>query len=85
MMEPDSKTSVEDQNGELDVLLKPEQAAKILNISKPYVYQMASRGQLRSVKWECAGNGDKKRETVRFRKSDILKFIEDHLSKGNTE
>ena len=55
-------------------LLKPTQAAKILNVSRPYIYKMADKGLLPCVRWP--GTGDK--TVIRFLMDDILKFIEDH-------
>ena len=68
-----SQSKTEDQSSDLE-LLKPEQVAKLFKVSKPHVYAMASRGQLPCVKWSCDG----KRETVRFLKEDVFKFIRDH-------
>ncbi len=45
------------------------------------VYKLAERGQLKCVRWKCLGNGIKKqREFLRFKKSDILDFIESHYN-----
>lgn len=62
-----------------EVLLKPEAVAKILAVSKPYVYKMAATGLLSPVRWgEPAAGG--KRAIVRFRREDVRRFIQEHYS-----
>ena len=59
-------------------LLTAKDVSKIFSCSLPLVYRMADRGQLPCVRWECLGEGEKRRETVRFLKDDIIKFIQEH-------
>jgi excisionase family DNA binding protein len=60
----------------IEALLKPTQAAKILNVSRPYVYKMAELGLLPCVRWPGTGEGDK--TVLRFLKDDVLNFITEH-------
>ena len=62
-------------------LLKARDVSKILKVSPSLVYRMARRGQIKSVRWPCLGKGTRKRMTLRFRKSDLLDFVKDHMSK----
>ena len=59
-------------------LLDAKDVSKIFRCSLPLVYKMADRGQLPCVRWECPGNGKKRRETLRFKKDDVLEFVESH-------
>ena len=60
-------------------LLTPKEVKSILKCSLPLVYKMAERGQLRCVRWECPGKGEKQSRTmVRFRKEDVIEFIDRH-------
>ena len=62
-------------------LLDAHEVKQILKCSLPLVYKLAERGQLPCVRWKCPGEGDTKpRTTVRFKKKDILEFIENHYS-----
>jgi hypothetical protein len=64
---------------EIDDLLDAGQVKKLLRCSLPLVYAMATRHQLPCIRWECPGIGKAKpRTTVRFRKQDILTFIQKH-------
>ena len=63
----------------MDELLDAKEVHRILRCSLPAVYKMAERGQLPCVRWECQGSGrDKPRTMVRFKRIDILDFIESH-------
>jgi excisionase family DNA binding protein len=60
-------------------LLTPKDVKAILKVSLPTVYRMAERAQLPCVRIECPGEGiEKPRSIVRFKKSDVLEFIERH-------
>ena len=64
-------------------LLAAKEVRQILKCSLPAVYKMAERGQLPCVRWECVGAGQEKpRSMVRFKKADILEFIEAHYAPG---
>ena len=61
-------------------LLKARDVAQLLRCSLPLIYKMAERGQLPCVRWECPGEGEEKPRTmVRFRKSDVVRFVGEHL------
>ena len=60
-------------------LLDAKEVKRILRCSLPLVYKLAERGQIPCVRWESPGEGTKKRRTVvRFKKDDIIDFIESH-------
>jgi hypothetical protein len=59
-------------------LLTAKDVKRILKCSLPLVYKMAERGQLPCVRWECPGNGDKKKFTLRFETEAIRHFIDKH-------
>ncbi|MBW1788514.1 MAG: helix-turn-helix domain-containing protein [Deltaproteobacteria bacterium] len=64
-------------------LLTAKQVQRILNVSLPLVYRLAERGQLRCVRWDCPGEGTSKpRTSVRFKKSDVIDFIEQNYRNG---
>jgi excisionase family DNA binding protein len=59
----------------LDIaLIRPAKAAKILDVSRPYVYKMISQGLLPSVQWSADGS----KPTVRIKVSVLREFIEKH-------
>jgi hypothetical protein len=43
---------------------------------------LADRGQLPCVRWECPGEGKRKKTTVRFELAAIRAFIEPHRKNG---
>ena len=59
-------------------LLTAKQVQRMLNVSQALVYRMAERGQLPCIRWECPGEGKRKKAAVRFTLEDILNFIEMH-------
>jgi hypothetical protein len=60
-------------------LLTAKDVQRILRVSLPFVYKLAERGQMPCVRWECPGEGKAKARTmVRFRRSDVSVFIENH-------
>ena len=59
-------------------LLTAKDVRKILRCSLPLVYKMADRGQLPCVRWECPGDGDKKKSMLRFEPEAIRVFVENH-------
>ena len=62
-------------------LLDAKEVRQILKCSLPYVYKLVERGQLPCVRWECVGAGQEKPRTmVRFKKADIVEFIESHYA-----
>jgi hypothetical protein len=61
----------------IECLLNAKDVSRILNCSLPTVFNLADRGQLKCVRWPCEGGGTKKkRDAVRFKKEDIIEFIE---------
>jgi predicted DNA-binding transcriptional regulator AlpA len=63
-------------------LLNPRDVSKLLRISLPYVYKLADRGLISCIRWECPGEGNRKKTTLRFRLDDIRQFIESHYQKS---
>jgi len=59
----------------MEPLLTAKDVKILLNCSLPLVYRLADRGQLPCVRWECPGNGKRSKTIVRFKKMDILKFV----------
>lgn len=57
-------------------LLDAKDVRKILRCSLPFVYKMADRGQIPSIRIPCPG--DKQKRLLRFKKNDVLSFIEKH-------
>jgi len=66
----------------MEELLNPKDVKKILKCSLPLVYKMADRGQLPCVRWECPGEGKRKKSTLRFELAAIRAFIENHRRNG---
>jgi len=65
-------------------LIDAKEVRRILKCSLPLVYKLADRGQLSCVRIPCPGQGVKKSKSiVRFRKLDVLEFIEKHYQKGS--
>ena len=57
-------------------LLTPKDVKAILKCSLPYVYKLSERGLLSCVRIPTIGNVN--RSMVRFKKEDVLNFIEDN-------
>jgi predicted DNA-binding transcriptional regulator AlpA len=69
------------QEFNFEPLLDAKEVRQILKCSLPAVYKMAERGQIPCVRWQCIGDGQEKPRTmVRFKKADILDFIERHYA-----
>jgi predicted DNA-binding transcriptional regulator AlpA len=66
----------------MDDLLDAKQVKKLLRVSLPLVYKMAERGQLPCIRWECPGNGSRKKTVVRFEQEAIRSFLEKHRRNG---
>jgi predicted DNA-binding transcriptional regulator AlpA len=60
-------------------LLKPKAVAKMLGMSVPWVYKAAKRRILPCV--EYPGMGENGSEPVRFKKEDVIQFVEKHYRK----
>ena len=59
-------------------LLTPKEVKEMLKVSLSLVYKWADRGQLHSIRIPCPGDGEKVKTMVRFKKDDVLKFIEQY-------
>ena len=65
----------------IEPLLDAKEVKRLLRCSLPLVYKLAERGQVPCVRWECPGRGQEKTRTmVRFKKSDVLNFIEENYT-----
>ena len=63
----------------IEPLLDAKEVKRLLKCSLPLVYKMAERSQIPCVRIPCPGEGLKKPKTlVRFKKNDVLMFIEKH-------
>lgn len=68
-----------DEGYQIGELLDAKAVKKVLRCSLPLVYKLAERGQIPSVRIPCPGNGTiKPRDIVRFKKDDVIAFIEKH-------
>ncbi len=63
------------QPGQMSDLLKAADVGKILNVSLPYVFKLVERHKLPCVRYPGLGENNKK-DPLRFKKQDILDFIE---------
>ena len=63
-------------------LLNAKDVARLLKVSLPLIYKMADRGQLACVRWDCPGQGGRKKTTVRFELEALRDFIEKHRQNG---
>lgn len=70
---------------EEELLLTPKEVQRILKVSLALVYRMAQRGQLPSVDWECpmGEESERQKKMVRFKKEDVMNFIEKHYRNGH--
>jgi hypothetical protein len=66
----------------VDDLLDAKQVKKLLRVSLPLVYKMAARGELACIRWECPGEGTRKKTVVRFELETVRAFIERHRQNG---
>ena len=62
-------------------LLTPKEVQKTLKCSLAYVYKLQERGHLPSLVFPNMGEGtEKPRSMIRFKRSDVIKFIEKHYT-----
>lgn len=62
-------------------LLTPKEVQATLKCSLAYVYKLYERGHLPVVVFPQMGEGtEKPRSMIRFKRSDVAKFIEDHYA-----
>ena len=66
----------------MEQLLNAKDVARLLKVSLPLVYKLADRGQLPCVRWECPGEGERKKTMVRFELDAVRGFIEKHRQNG---
>jgi predicted DNA-binding transcriptional regulator AlpA len=65
----------------MEELLTPKEVQNTLKCSLAYVYKLYERGHLRAVVFPHMGDGiEKPRSLVRFKRSDIDKFIENYYA-----
>ncbi len=70
----------------MDALLDAKDVKRILRCSLPLVYKLADRGRLPAVRIPCPGIGtERRRAMVRFKKADVLNFIEKHYRPSDSE
>ena len=62
----------------MEDLLTAKDVRRILKCSLPLVYRMAERGQLPCVRWDCPGEGNRRKTMVRFELSVVKDFIQRH-------
>ena len=67
----------------MEPLLCAIDVKKFLKISLPHVYKMADRGEIACIRIPQKGRGSKERFTLRFRKTDLIKFIDNHYQAMN--
>ena len=74
-------TSVNLHKPHLESLLTAQNVQQVITCSLPFVYKLAASGRLPAVRIPCPGNGTKRqRDLVRFKKADVLKFVEEYYS-----
>ena len=61
----------------MEPLLDAKEVKRLIRCSLPLIYKMAGRGQIPCVRIPCHGSG-KSKYLLRFKKDDIMKFIEMH-------
>ena len=62
----------------IEGLLTAKEVKQILKCSLPLVYRFATDGRLPAVRIPCPGNGSRAKTVVRFKKADLLEFVEKH-------
>jgi hypothetical protein len=64
-----------------DDLLTPKETKAMFKCSQAYVYKLYERGHLPAVVMPNMGEGtEKPRSMIRFKRSDVVKFIDDHYT-----
>lgn len=63
-------------------LLDAKEVKRLLKCSLPLVYKLAQRKQIPCIRIPCPGEGSQKpKSLVRFKRNDVLMFIEKHYQK----
>lgn len=66
-------------------LLTPKEVKAILRVSLAMVYKMAERGKLPCVRFGISErDSERQKMSLRFKKADVLAFIEAHYSVKTT-
>ena len=63
-------------------LLNPRDVQKILKCSLPLIYKLAEQGRIPHIRIPCPGDGERKKSLVRFKKEDVLAFIDRFYNKN---
>lgn len=64
-------------------VLTPKEVMKIIKCSLPWVYKAADTGVLPCIRIPCPGGvGKRERTMVRFKKDDVLEFLEKYYMKN---
>jgi len=66
------------QRKNMENLIEPKELKSILNCSLSWIYKAAENGILPCVRIPCPGSGQRQKHLIRFKKEDILSFIEKH-------
>ena len=70
----------------IEPLLDAKDVMRLLRCSLPLVYKLADRKQLPCVRIPCPGIGlERQRSMVRFKKADVLSFIDKHYQSSDYE
>ena len=68
-------------NEAIERLLDAKEVKKLLRCSLPWIYKAAGEGLIPCVRIPCAGEGNQSQRTiVRFKREDVINFIENHYS-----
>ena len=57
-------------------ILTAEEVRKMLKCSQPLIYKMAKQGRIPHFRIPCPGAGNRKKHLIRFKKSDVIAFLE---------
>ena len=63
---------------QFDDILTPEEVRKIFKCSQPLIYKMARQGRIPHFRIPCPGDGARKKNLIRFKKADVLAFLDEH-------
>jgi hypothetical protein len=63
----------------MEELITPRDVQKVFRCSLPYVYKLAETGRLKHVRIPSETTSKRRQNVIRFRKKDVLAFIEENL------
>lgn len=70
-----------DQSQNIEPLLDPKDVKHLFQCSAPYVYKLAASGRLPCIRIPCFNEaGERVKDLVRFKKEDVLAFVEKHYT-----